>query len=185
MATRCCWPPESKVLHRERLGLAAWQPAHPDRGQDEVLEHGQVGKQVELLEHHAHLAADLLDLLQVVGQLGAIHHDLSALVVLQAVDAPDEGGLARARRAADHDPLAAVDGEAHVPEDLERAEPLVHVPELDHHLGPDRLADPRPSRLGHDALRCLQRPVWSRRSSRWLYRDIPKQKIQKPKPVKT
>ena len=38
-------------------------------------------EEVEVLEHHAHLAADLLDVLQVAGELGALDDDLPALVL--------------------------------------------------------------------------------------------------------
>jgi hypothetical protein len=85
----------------------SWHLAHPDRRQRAVLQHGQVREQVEVLEHHADLAADLVDALEVVGQFDAVDDDLALLVLLQPVDAADHGRLARARRAADHDALAA------------------------------------------------------------------------------
>ena len=52
--------------------------AHPDRRQRAVLEDGQVRKQVEVLEDHADLAADLVDALEVVGQLDAVDDDAAA-----------------------------------------------------------------------------------------------------------
>ena len=80
MATRCCWPPESwpgyfsacsgiltrvEVLHREPLGLGARHLLHPDRGQAQVVQDGQMREQVERLEHHADLGADAVDLAQI------------------------------------------------------------------------------------------------------------------------
>ena len=41
-------------------------------------QHGQVREQVEVLEHHADFAADLLDVLDVVGQLDAVDDDVAA-----------------------------------------------------------------------------------------------------------
>ena len=43
--------------------------------QAEIVQHGQVRKQVEALEHHADLGADLVDLAQVVGELDAVDDD--------------------------------------------------------------------------------------------------------------
>jgi hypothetical protein len=121
IATRCCWPPESwpgylcacsgiftrSEVHRDLLGLALGHLAHPDRRQRAVLQDRQMREQVEVLEHHADLAADLVDALEVVGQLDAVDDDLALLVLLEPVDAADQRRLARARRPADHDALAA------------------------------------------------------------------------------
>jgi hypothetical protein len=79
IATRCCWPPESwpGVLLR-LLGDASPSRAAPSHllrdplghlahlagRQRDVVEHAEVGEQVEALEHHAGLAADLLDVAQ-------------------------------------------------------------------------------------------------------------------------
>ena len=59
------------------------------------------------LEHHADLAAHLVDALDVRRQFDAVDHDRAALVLLEPVDAADQRRLAGARRAADDDPLAA------------------------------------------------------------------------------
>ena len=42
-------------------------------------------EQVEVLKHHADLAAHLVDLLQIVGQFLAVDDDLALLVLLQPV----------------------------------------------------------------------------------------------------
>ena len=59
-----------------------------------------------MLEAHADLGPDPVDVLDVGRQLRALDDDPAGLVVLQRVDAPDERGLARPRRPADDDPLA-------------------------------------------------------------------------------
>jgi hypothetical protein len=92
-------------VHGDFLGLAPWHLAHPHRRQGAVLQDAQVREQVEVLEHHADFAADRFDLLEVVGQLHAVDDDAPLLVLFQAVEAAD-GGLARARRPAQHDALA-------------------------------------------------------------------------------
>jgi hypothetical protein len=112
MATRCCWPPES------------W-PGYLLACSAEVVEHGQVREQVEALEHYADVGADLLDLAHVVGQLDAVDDDAALLVLLEPIDAADERRLARARRSANDDLLAQIDGQIDVPQDVELAVPLV------------------------------------------------------------
>src|SRR3546814_17538261 len=72
-------------VHRDILGLLLRRLAHPDRGQGAVLEHCQMRKEVEVLEHHADLAADLRDVLHVVRQLDFVDDDLALLVLLQPV----------------------------------------------------------------------------------------------------
>jgi hypothetical protein len=87
-------------------------------------------EQVEVLEHHADLAADLVDALQVIGEFDAVDDDMARLVLLEPVDAADERRLARARRPAHDDALALVDGEVDVLQHMKVAEPLVHVADL-------------------------------------------------------
>ena len=64
-------------------------------------------KQIELLKHHADVAAHGEDLLWIVGQLDAVNDDAALLPVLKPVDAAQQRRLAAAGRAADDDPLAA------------------------------------------------------------------------------
>src|SRR5690606_40937072 len=119
--------------HRDRLGPGpAPHLAQPER---HVVEHGQVREEVELLEHHADLAPHLGDLAHVVGQLGAVDDDAAAVVLLEPVDAADEGRLARARGPDHHDDLLAADGEVDALQGLAAPEPLLDPGALD-----DRLA---------------------------------------------
>ena len=100
-------------------------------------------KEVELLEHHADFPAHVVDLLEVAGQLDALDHDGALLVFFEAVDAADERRFARARRPADDDALAAVDGEVDVAQDVELAEPLVHSLDPDNRLTHGRILPPQ------------------------------------------
>jgi hypothetical protein len=52
-------------------------------------------EQVEMLEHHPDLGAHLVDVLQIVGQLDPVDHDLAGLMFLKPVDAADQRGFAR------------------------------------------------------------------------------------------
>ena len=63
-------------------------------GQFQVLLHGQVGEEVEVLEHHAHLLANTVDVGFV--HLGALKFDAAGGGNLQPVQAPQKGGLAAA-----------------------------------------------------------------------------------------
>ena len=76
-------------------------------GQLKVFLHGQVGEEVEVLEHHAHLLAHSVD----VGfiHLGALKFDAAGGGDLQPVQAAQEGGLAAAGGADQADHVAAVD----------------------------------------------------------------------------
>ena len=94
-----------------------------------------MGEQVEVLEHHADLAANLVNALEVAGEFDPVDDDLALLVFLQAVDATDHGGFAGAGGAADHDALAAFHAEVDVAEHVELPEPLVHRLEPHHGIG--------------------------------------------------
>jgi hypothetical protein len=121
-------------LQRERLGILLRHAPHPHRRQRQVLKRREVREQVEALEHHADLAPDRLDRLQVLGKLDAVHHDAARLVRLEAVDEAHQRRLARARGAADDDLLALRHAEVDVLQHLEGAEPLVDALHLDHRL---------------------------------------------------
>ena len=76
------------------------------RRQHAILQHGQMRKQVERLEHHADLAPHPVQALGVRPDLHAVEGDASGLVVFELVDAADQRGLAGAGWPAEHDALA-------------------------------------------------------------------------------
>src|SRR6478736_9006879 len=91
-------------------------------------------EQVEALEHHADLAADVLDAAQMRVYARAINDNLAALVFLELVETADQGRLARARGSTNDDALAAVDRQVDVPQNLEVAIEFVDLAHLDHHV---------------------------------------------------
>src|SRR5215472_3695285 len=91
-------------------------------------------KQVELLEHHPNLAAHLVDRLEILGKLGAVDDDATALPVLDPVDAAKQRRLAAARGTAYDDALSAHDFEVDVAQHMESPEPFVELDDLDRDL---------------------------------------------------
>jgi hypothetical protein len=142
IATRCCWPPESwpgyLFVHGHHFRLPLRHLLHPDRRERAVLEDREMREEVEVLEHHADIATDLVDLLDIVGKLHTIHHNVTLLVLLQAVDAADHGRLAGTRGAADDHALTLGDREVHILEHVEFAIPFVHIRELHGRVGLER-----------------------------------------------
>ena len=121
-----------QLLHGAGLSFFFWQFAHPHRRQGQVFQHREVGKQVELLEDHAHFFAYIVDDFDVVANLHAVDPQHTLLVFFQAVDAADQRGLAGAGRAADHDALARLDVQVNIPQHMEAiAVPLVDFLERD------------------------------------------------------
>ena len=101
--------PDTDLLQqRPRLGLTLGLTAlaHDFLCQAQVFQHGHVGEQVEMLEHHADFAAVGVDVGLGVGQLQAIDADRAGVELFQAIEAAQEGGFARARRADDHQHFA-------------------------------------------------------------------------------
>src|SRR5450432_2112339 len=87
-----------------------------------------------MLKHHADLAANFVDPLEIVGQLYAVHDHAALLPGLDAIDAAQQRRLAAPGGTADHDALTAHDLQAHVPQHVEGAEPFVEAGDLDRHL---------------------------------------------------
>src|SRR5690606_20748073 len=96
-----------QIAPRGRLRLLPADAADLHRREDAVPQHGHVREQVELLEDHPDLAADGVDVPPASRQLDAVDDDPAFLDRLELVEAPDQGGLARSRRPADDDALAA------------------------------------------------------------------------------
>lgn len=98
--------------------LVALRPAFAANLQavGDIVEHALVRQQAETLEHHADLApAELPEGFHVVAQdVLAIHQDLAAGGVDQAVEVAHQGRLAGTRQAHDHEDLASADGQRQV-----------------------------------------------------------------------
>ena len=75
------------------------------------------------------LAAGILAL---AADLHALHADTSGIDGFKSVDAAQERALAGPARSADHDDFRARYAQAHLLQDLVRAEPLVDAIDLDH-----------------------------------------------------
>ncbi len=117
--------------HRQRFGVALRHMANPDRRERAILKNRQVRKEVEALEHHADLAAHLIDALDVRRQLHPVDHDRPALMLLEPIDAANERGLARSGRAANDNALPAPHRQVDVAQRVKGAIPLVDADELD------------------------------------------------------
>jgi hypothetical protein len=117
------------------------QAADLDRAERDVLEDRLVGEEVERLEHHADVGAQLSERLALGGQRLAVDQDPAVVDRLEPVDGAAEGRLAGAGRPDDDDDLLRGDLEVDVLQHVQVTEPLVDTLDGD-------------ERLGHVALRC-------------------------------
>src|SRR5690606_29611072 len=108
---------------------------HFHRREHDVLQHREMREKVELLEHHADLAANGGDVAYVVAQFDTIDDDLAFLMFLKPVDAANERRLARTGWADDNDHLTRIDIDRDIAQDVKFAEPLVDVDAADDRLG--------------------------------------------------
>src|SRR5690606_23161615 len=120
-----------EVLHRRGLRLIARLTAHPDGTKRAVLQDREMWEKIEVLKDHPDFTAHQLNVPDVVGELDAIDDYSSALMLLQAVYAADQGRLARAGRSADDDPLAAIDTEVDLLQHVKLPIPFMDADHLD------------------------------------------------------
>ena len=85
-----------------------------------------------MLKYHAHFCANLLDIFDVVGHLYAVHDDPASLMLLEAIDAADQGRFSGARGAADDDTFLFMYGKIDASKNMKIAEPLVNVDKINH-----------------------------------------------------
>jgi hypothetical protein len=88
-----------------------------DRPERDVLDHGAVREQVELLEDHPDLRPQRGYPLAGTGHRAPVEQDLALVDLLERVDAAEHRRLARAGGPGDHDRLAALHGEVDAVED--------------------------------------------------------------------
>ena len=121
-----------KQLERTLVRLFIGHDLELDRCQLDILAHGQVREQVELLKHHAHTAAHQIDIRVLSGDVLSLEDDFAAGRLLEQVQAAQKGGLARAGRADDYDLLALLDMLVDTLEHLMVAKGFVQVFNVDH-----------------------------------------------------
>src|SRR5215208_5273246 len=90
-----------------------------------------MGKQIEVLEHHADFAPHLVDALQIVGQLDIIDDYAALLMLLKPIDAADQRGFAGPGGAANDDAFTLVNREIDVAQDVKVAIPFVQADDVD------------------------------------------------------
>ncbi len=101
--------------------------AYLNGSQGDVLEHGQMREEIELLEDHTGFHANQLDVVGIIVEFDAIHNDGAALVFFEPVDGANEGGFARARRPKDDNDLAFADFKIDIFEGLEVPIPFADI----------------------------------------------------------
>src|SRR5438445_2872761 len=136
-----------EVLLRRRDRIGPGDALDPDRRLDQVVDHVEMRKQVELLEDHLGTEPDLPDLLAVTGvarveRVGldgqAVDLDRPDGRLLEKVDTAEQRALAGAGPADQADRLAGVDLERDTAEDVIRAVELLQVDGPDHRRCPGR-----------------------------------------------
>src|SRR5918992_103435 len=123
-------PDAREQLPRSPSGVLPWQALSLDRSEDDVVAHGHVREEVELLKDHSDLRAQSAEGLARVVDLPALEADLARVDRLEAVDAAEQRGLAGARRAGDYDGGAALDGQVDPVENQVFPKALANIPEL-------------------------------------------------------
>ena len=132
--------------HREELAPArfrvrAAQELQLRRRERDVVHDRVVREQVEHLEHHADLLAELVDVLR-VAHVRAEDFHRAALRLLEAVQAAEQRAFPRAGRPDDADDFALIDVERDIFQDLVRTERFHHVIDFNDHIA---ASSPRPS----------------------------------------
>ena len=122
----------TQLLFRNRAGLLARPLAHDPRRERHVFERIEMGERVPLLEDHAKVFAQLVN----VGRLGmngdAVDRDRALGDALKRVDAVKQRRLARPRRADDAQDLAILDCEVDPLQHMQRSEIFMQSFDLDH-----------------------------------------------------
>ena len=124
-------PVRTGLMRQEEAdGLAHQLSLH--RGQGDVFADSHIGKEVEVLEHHAHLLADLVNLHLGVGDDRVFKGDSACSGGFQQVEAAQEGGLAGTGGADDHHLLPRGDVLGDVVQHQVVAEGFAQILNVDH-----------------------------------------------------
>ena len=113
------------------LGLFLGHLQHLPRGESDVVQHGQVGEEVERLEHDADAPTSVVGVELGVGDVNPVEQDLAVVDRLEEVDAAEQGGLPRPRRPHHGHDLVGGEGEADIGEDGQVAELLPDTANLE------------------------------------------------------
>ena len=100
-------------------------------GEDDILQHGLMGEEIEILEHHAHFPAHQVHGIAFGQDIPAFHVDFSAAGALQQIQAAEQSTLARTGGADDGDNLSAMDIGIEILEYVQVVIALFHVGEAD------------------------------------------------------
>src|SRR6478752_1031771 len=112
--------------HGVLVGLTLGDALDLDRAKGDVFQDGLVGEEVEGLEYHADVGAQLGQFLALGGQFLAIDLDVAVVDGFETVDGAAERGLAGTRRADDNNNLTLADVQVDVLQDVQLAVVLVH-----------------------------------------------------------
>ena len=118
-----------QILKGPLLGLGALDLQDLHLAQHAVFQYGQIAKEVEALEHHAHLAV-IQGALPAGGGVLAVVKDLAARGLLQEIDAAKQGAFARAGGADDADHVAGLHAEIDIPQHAVIAKALFQMVDL-------------------------------------------------------
>ena len=99
------------------IGLLLGHQTGTHRGQGDILPDGHIGKQVEMLEHHAHFPADGVNIGFGIGDLRTVEGDDAFGGVFQQIHAPQECGFTGAGRPDDNHFFSGIDVFRNVLED--------------------------------------------------------------------
>ncbi len=88
--------------------------------------------EIELLEDHSDFGAQLGEVGLSIAQGNSVDGDVAFLDGLQSVYAADESAFSRAAWSADDHDFSSFYEKIYVIQDVERAKPLVNVPEFNH-----------------------------------------------------
>ena len=98
-----------KHLHRALPGLCLTALLQFHRRQHQIMQDIHIIEEIEMLEHHTDVFADLIHIHLFIGDVDPIHMDLSGRHLLEPVQTAKKGRLTGAGRAEDDDDLALVD----------------------------------------------------------------------------
>ena len=87
-----------------------------------------------MLEHHAHVLTNLVQIGFLVGHVVTVHNDFPGGDFFQPVQAPKEGGLAGAGGSQNHHDLTFADVGGYVLEDFQLAEILLQMGNVNFHI---------------------------------------------------